>query len=122
MARADQNALAKGTPIATRVRCFGSWYKKVAWSASVLTPLALLMSSPLAHAAPFTLGAFGMYGLLVSDGASGGDINTPPVNANIGIGDVRVRLRIVHWWGSRRSRRLPMATWIIACETSSRTS
>ena len=29
MARANQNALAKGTPIATRVRCFGSWYKIV---------------------------------------------------------------------------------------------
>jgi hypothetical protein len=41
-----------------------------------------------AHAVPFTLGAFDTYGLLVNDGASGGDINTAPVNANIGIGDV----------------------------------
>lgn len=62
-----------------------SW-KKTVWSVSVLTPLALLASSPLARAAPFTLGAFDMYGLLVNDGVSNGDINTPPVNANIGIG------------------------------------
>jgi hypothetical protein len=49
---------------------------------------ALLISVSAANAAPFTLGAFDEYGLLVNDGASGGDINTPPVNANIGIGNV----------------------------------
>ena len=43
---------------------------------------------PVAHADPFTLGAFDFYGLLVNNGASGGDINTAPVNANIGIGNV----------------------------------
>jgi hypothetical protein len=41
-----------------------------------------------ARATGFTLGAFDTYGLLVNDGASGGDINTAPVNANIGIGAV----------------------------------
>ena len=35
---------------------------------------------------------------------------------------VRVRLRIPHWCASRRSRRLPIATWIMACETSRRAS
>jgi hypothetical protein len=38
--------------------------------------------------AGFLLGAFDTYGLLVNDGASGGDINTAPVDANIGIGAV----------------------------------
>jgi hypothetical protein len=41
-----------------------------------------------ARATGFTLGAFDTYGLLVNSGASGGDINTAPVNANIGIGAV----------------------------------
>ena len=35
---------------------------------------------------------------------------------------LRVRLRIPHWCASRRSRRLPIATWIMACETSRRAS
>lgn len=34
------------------------------------------------------LGAFGNYGLLVNSGVAGGDINTFPVNANIGIGNI----------------------------------
>jgi hypothetical protein len=49
---------------------------------------APLMSVSAADAAPFTLGAFDEYGLLVNDGASGGDINTAPVDANIGIGNL----------------------------------
>lgn len=52
---------------------------------------ALLAASPLITRpaqASFVLGAFDQYGLLVNDGASGGDINTDPVNANIGIGNV----------------------------------
>jgi hypothetical protein len=70
-----------------------------------MTPLVKLLSGPVglgalaiataavlpttqAHAVPFSLGAFDTYGLLVNDGASGGDINTAPVNANIGIGAV----------------------------------
>ena len=48
----------------------------------------ILMDSARAEASPFTLGAFDTYGLLVNTGASGGDINTAPVNANIGIGNV----------------------------------
>ena len=32
---------------------------------------------------------------------------------------LRVRLRISHWCVTRRSSRLPMATWIMARETSS---
>jgi len=44
-------------------------------------------SVPQAHAG-FNLDAFDTYGLLVNDGASGGDNNTAPVNANIGIGGV----------------------------------
>jgi hypothetical protein len=48
----------------------------------------VLMSPPIAHAAVFNLGAFDQYGLLVNNGATGGDINTAPVNSNIGIGNV----------------------------------
>ena len=58
---------------------------------SVLAGAAITVAflvAPVAHAAPFTLGAFETYGLLVNDGASGGDINTPPVDANIGVGNV----------------------------------
>jgi hypothetical protein len=62
---------------------------RVALSCGVAAFLsALLLGAPAAHAAPFTLGQFDEYGLLVNDGASGGDINTPPVDANIGIGNV----------------------------------
>jgi len=49
---------------------------------------AVVLAAPVAHASPFTLGAFVTYGLLVNDGGSGGDINTPPVNANIGVGNL----------------------------------
>jgi hypothetical protein len=49
---------------------------------------AAVWAIPQAHAVPFSLGAFDTYGILVNDGASGGDINTAPVNANIGIGAV----------------------------------
>lgn len=58
---------------------------RMAW---LLAPGAVLLNVPLAHADPFTLGAFDTYGLLVNNGDSGGDINTPPVDANIGIGNV----------------------------------
>jgi hypothetical protein len=53
-------------------------------SVSILAAGAIgaFLAAPVAHAAPFILGAFDTYGLLVNDGASGGDINTPPVNAN----------------------------------------
>ena len=33
--------------------------------------------------------------------------------------DLRVCLRTRHWWANRRSSRLPIATWIMAWETSS---
>jgi hypothetical protein len=46
------------------------------------------MDVPAVRADAFSLGAFDFYGLLVNNGVSGGDINTPPVNANIGIGNV----------------------------------
>ena len=49
---------------------------------------AAVWAIPQAHAVPFSLGAFDTYGILVNDGASGGDINTAPVNDNIGIGAV----------------------------------
>lgn len=52
-----------------------------------LLTVTTLPTTP-AHAIGFDLGAFGFYGLLVNSGASGGDINTAPVNANIGIGTV----------------------------------
>ena len=54
--------------------------------AAVAMVAVTALATPQAHAVPFTLGAFETYGLLVNDGASGGDINTFPVNANIGIG------------------------------------
>jgi hypothetical protein len=48
----------------------------------------LAAAPPQALAGAFTLGDFTFYGLLVNNGVTGGDINTPPVNANIGIGNV----------------------------------
>lgn len=54
-----------------------------------VTAAAVLFACAVPSAqASFVLGAFDQYGLLVNDGASGGDINTAPVNANIGIGNV----------------------------------
>ena len=47
-----------------------------------------LAYSPVANAQGFTLGQFDIYGILVNNGASGGDINTAPVNANIGVGNM----------------------------------
>jgi len=55
----------------------------------ILTSLVVsivLVDSPVAHATGFTLGAFDTYGLLINDGTHNGDINTAPVEANIGIG------------------------------------
>jgi choice-of-anchor A domain-containing protein len=43
--------------------------------------------APQARATGFSISGFDMYGLLVNNGAGGGDINTMPVNANIGIGN-----------------------------------
>ena len=57
-------------------------------TALVIFASIALMDAPVVHAIGFTLGQFDTYGLLVNDGASGGDINTAPVNANIGIGIV----------------------------------
>lgn len=53
----------------------------------VITAVAF-WSCSAAYASPFTLGAFDTYGLLINNGAAGGDINTAPVNANIGIGTI----------------------------------
>lgn len=57
-------------------------------AACALALATVTLGSSVARATPFTLGAFDQYGLLVNDGASGGDINTAPVDANIGIGNV----------------------------------
>lgn len=48
------------------------------------------------HAQAFSLGAFEEYGLLVNNGATGGNINTFPINANIGIGYVTSPINIDH--------------------------
>lgn len=56
-------------------------------SVAVAFAAVALANPPSAHAVGFSLGDFETYGLLVNNGASGGDINTPPVNANIGIGN-----------------------------------
>ena len=63
------------------------WSKmtRVAW---LMTPLGILLNISPASAAPFDLGAFDTYGLLVNDGAANGDINTAPVDTNIGIGNL----------------------------------
>jgi hypothetical protein len=65
-----------------------------------LASLALLaftgLSATSARATGFDLGAFATYGLLVNNGASGGDINTAPVNANIGIGNVTGHVNLHH--------------------------
>lgn len=66
--------------------------RRLPCSRAVRTALVLVavaaMAAPAANATPFSLGAFDTYGLLVNDGATGGDINAAPVNANIGIGAV----------------------------------
>lgn len=66
--------------------------RRLPCSRAVRTALVLVavaaMAAPASNATPFGLGAFDTYGLLVNDGATGGDINTVPVNANIGIGAV----------------------------------
>jgi len=54
----------------------------------LIAPLGILLNISLASANGFTLGAFDAYGLLVNTGVANGDINTAPVNANIGIGNV----------------------------------
>ena len=49
---------------------------------------ALLVSGPVARGQGFTLGDFETYGILINNGAANADINTFPVNANIGIGNL----------------------------------
>lgn len=43
--------------------------------------------SAFAQTIGFSLGDFSNYGILVNNGVSGGDINTAPVNASVGIGN-----------------------------------
>lgn len=59
-------------------------------AALVAASLALQTSPAAAQAAGsgFSLGDFDQFGLLINNGVSGGDINTAPVNANIGVGDI----------------------------------
>ena len=64
---------------------------RIAW---LMTPLGIFMNISLASATPFTLGDFDTYGLLVNDGAANGDINTAPVNANIGIGTITGKVNL----------------------------
>ena len=64
---------------------------RIAW---FMTPLGILVNISLASATPFTLGDFDTYGLLVNDGAANGDINTAPVNANIGIGTITGKVNL----------------------------
>ena len=59
---------------------------------SLITGLAatfcVFASSPSAAFTGFSLGAFDRYGILINSGVANGDINTSPVNANIGIGNI----------------------------------
>jgi len=64
---------------------------RIAW---LMTPLGIFVNISLASATPFTLGDFDTYGLLVNDGAANGDINTAPVNANIGIGTITGKVNL----------------------------
>ena len=57
-------------------------------TALVIFASIVVMDAPVVHAIGFTLGQFDTYGLLINDGTHNGDINTAPVNANIGIGAV----------------------------------
>jgi len=57
-------------------------------TAFVIFASIVLIDAPVVHAIGFTLGQFDTYGLLINDGTHNGDINTAPVNANIGIGAV----------------------------------
>ena len=45
-----------------------------------------VFGAPHAYATGFSISGFDMFGLLVNNGTQGGDINTAPVGANIGIG------------------------------------
>ena len=62
--------------------------------ALLIMPLGIFMNISLASATPFTLGDFDTYGLLVNDGAANGDINTAPVNANIGVGTITGKVNL----------------------------
>jgi hypothetical protein len=70
-----------------------AWSKmsRMAW---LLTPLAIVLNVSLASATGFDLGAFETYGILVNDGAANGDINTAPVNSNIGIGAITGKVNL----------------------------
>jgi hypothetical protein len=65
---------------------FGQTRAGIVGPTALAIAAAMALAIPQAHAVPFTLGAFDTYGILVNDGAGNGDINTFPVNANIGIG------------------------------------
>ena len=67
---------------------------KMTRMALLIMPLGIFMNISLASATPFTLGDFDTYGLLVNDGAANGDINTAPVNANIGIGTITGKVNL----------------------------
>lgn len=62
---------------------------------SMVLASAMLVAGPVAQAAvPFTLGDFDTYGILINDGAGNADINTDPVNANIGIGNLAIGKKV----------------------------
>jgi hypothetical protein len=62
-------------------------WSRIPRTAWLLAPLTIIQSVSGAQATPFTLGAFDTYGLLINDGVHNADINTAPVDANIGIGN-----------------------------------
>lgn len=54
----------------------------------LVTALAVAFVGSTSAEGAVVLGAFGKYGLLINNGVAGGDINTAPVNASIGIGNI----------------------------------
>jgi hypothetical protein len=77
--------MANYSPFALRRK---TW-SRIARTAWLLAPLTIIQSVSTAHASPFTLGAFDDYGILLNMGTGdNADINTPPVNANIGVGNI----------------------------------
>jgi hypothetical protein len=53
-----------------------------------------LLNTSVAHADVFNLSAFDTYGILINNGVHNVDINTAPVNSNIGVGNITATINL----------------------------
>lgn len=60
---------------------------------SVMSVL-LVVRPAMVHAQGFSLGAFDQFGILINSGVANADVNTAPVNANIGVGNITGSLNL----------------------------